>query len=69
MGRTRDIEKAFSLKELEEIVCELWNRGDIPITKYIGSGLYNIGGGCIVNEKMLEEINKAILKQVKTTAK
>ena len=64
MGRAGDI-KTFSLKELEEVVCELWNRGDIPITKYIGSGLYNIGGECIVNEKAMEEV----LKQIKTTAK
>lgn len=68
MVGTRNI-KTFSLKELEKIVCELWNRGDIPITKYIGSGLYNVDGMYIVNEKALEEINKEILKQIKATAK
>ncbi len=65
MGKSRNVKREFSLKDIEDICYEMFANGDISLTQYLGHGLYNLGNGFIVNEKMLEEIDKGIRKSLK----
>lgn len=65
MGKSRNVKREFSLKDLEDVCYEMFAKGDISLTQYLGHGLYNLGNGCIVNEKMLEEIDKGIRESLK----
>jgi len=52
--------KQLSIKTLEDILYDLFCTRQLTLTQYIGRGLYNIGNGTIVNERVLEEIHKRI---------
>lgn len=65
MGKSRNVKREFSLKDLEDVCYGMFAKGDIPLTQYLGHGLYNLGNGFIVNEKTLEEIDKGIRESLK----
>ena len=55
--------KELSLKDLENAAKEAF--GDNLYPKYIGNGLYQVAPGVIGNEKLMKEVNKAIVEESK----
>lgn len=55
--------KTITLKEIENVVKEVTK--EYPYPKYIGDDLWQITPDCICNNKVLEELHKEIIKQLK----
>jgi hypothetical protein len=55
-------EKDLSWKNLEEVMKSV---GFSEYPKYLGNGVWELGKGVYSNERAVEELNKAIVEQVK----
>ena len=55
--------RTITLKEIEDIIKEAIK--DYPYPKHIGGDLWQITPDCVCNSKVLEEIHKGMIKQLK----